>query len=138
LDRRRVNRIAASSITGALFAGVLEFGIPALVKTGRSSGATASAVDTGFLFVMGAGIGIAIAAFASAYLMRGQQFSVRFGLGVLSGYIADLLGVVPAILVVEHFDILPILASIPAAAFLAIPFVLIGAGAGALLKRSAV
>ena len=44
-------------------APALGFALPALLHSESESGATASAIDTGFLFAIGAGCGLGIACF---------------------------------------------------------------------------
>jgi hypothetical protein len=97
-------------------AAALQFALPHYIARG-DGGPTAVSIDYGFLFVLGGAVGIAVASMSGAFWRSEVEFEKRFTRGIRSGAVAGLLGVLPAILVIEWFDAIKIVSLIILEAF---------------------
>jgi len=134
--RRKTWRLGVCAVIGAGLAPALGFALPAILHTDSEFGTTASAVDTAFLFAIGAGCGLAIASFLAVVVVGPvTDFDRVFREALVVGYLALALGILPLALVRLGWDLLGLLGFFVFGALFFSVFILLGAATGVGVRK---
>jgi hypothetical protein len=129
---RITRRGAGAAAVGAVLAIVLELGLPLAIRDRLGVGPTAAAVDSGFLFMVGAALGVVLGGVLGAIIAGEKRaFSSRFESGMHASWLATALGVAPVVVILERGELLPTAASLFAVVGFGVPLAALGAVIGA-------